>query len=49
MEQDIKQEIVSIHLDNESTIPLYVQLYRHIKQMIEQGKLSTNFKMPPIR
>lgn len=36
MEQDIKQEIVSIHLDNESTIPLYVQLYRHIKQMIEQ-------------
>lgn len=46
MEQDIKQEIVSIHLDNESTIPLYVQLYRHIKQMIEQGKLSTNFKMP---
>lgn len=49
MEQDIKQEIVSIQLDNESTIPLYVQLYRHIKQMIEQGKLSTNFKMPPIR
>ena len=49
MEQDIKQEIVSIQLNSESTIPLYVQLYRHIKQMIEQGKLSTNFKMPPIR
>lgn len=49
MEQDIKQEIVSIQLNGESTIPLYVQLYLHIKQMIEQGKLSTNLKMPPIR
>lgn len=36
MEQDIKQEIVSIQLNSESTIPMYVQLYRHIKRMIEQ-------------
>lgn len=49
MGQDIIDDIVSIQLNKESTIPLYIQLYRHIRTMIEQGRLSTDYRMPTIR
>lgn len=41
--------IVSIHLDRNLKEPLYLQLYRGIVNLIENGALKANEKLPPIR
>lgn len=40
---------VSIHLERDSKEPLYLQLYRGIVSLIEDGVLGANEKLPPIR
>lgn len=40
---------VSIQLDRSSREPLYVQFYKALKYMIENGQLKSNEKLPPIR
>ncbi|MDI3535199.1 MAG: hypothetical protein PWQ82_1564 [Thermosediminibacterales bacterium] len=40
---------VSIQLDKSKDEPLYIQLYLQLRQMIEQGRLKPDEKLPPIR
>ncbi|MBC7319242.1 PLP-dependent aminotransferase family protein, partial [bacterium] len=42
-------KFVSIHLDRDSKEPLYLQLYKGIVSLIENGVLEVNQKLPPIR
>jgi len=43
------KEIVSIQLDRDSNTPLYIQLYWHLKNLIKEGVLRHNQKLPSIR
>ncbi len=38
-----------LELDKKSDVHLYLQLYRQLKEMIEEGDLKAHTKLPPIR
>lgn len=42
-------DFVSIQLNKESNEALYVQLYNQICQLIEEGKLTQGYMLPPVR
>lgn len=44
-----KMEMLSCHLDKESTISLYEQLYLHIKKEIIEGRIEYGSKLPSKR
>lgn len=39
----------SIHLDKNGKTPMYVQLYEKIRQMIHEGTLCADFRLPSVR
>lgn len=41
--------IVPVQLNKNDSDPMYVQLYKALKDMVESGKLKNNEKLPPIR
>lgn len=41
--------IAPVQLDKTSSEPLYFQLYKSLKEMVEKGQLKNNEKLPPIR
>lgn len=42
-------ESVTIQFNKESSIPMYIQLSKHIGMLIKEGKYKENEKLPPIR
>lgn len=46
---DIPGLLDSIKLDKESKVPMYMQLYNKIKEMIMQGILLPDFQLPSVR
>lgn len=41
--------IVPVQLNKNCSDPMYVQLYKKLKDMVEKGRLKNNEKLPPIR
>jgi DNA-binding transcriptional regulator YhcF (GntR family) len=39
----------AIEIDKENEEPIYIQLYEGIKKLIDNGSISANDKLPPIR
>jgi DNA-binding transcriptional regulator YhcF (GntR family) len=50
MQGDTMLEVfTSISLDRSAEIPLYMQLYRKLKELIENGILIQDMRLPSIR
>ena len=42
-------DILTINLNSNSNIPLYIQLYKFIKHEIQMGNMKSNSKLPSKR
>ena len=42
-------DFITISFENNSNIPLYIQLYNYLKKEIEVGNLKANSKLPSKR